>query len=367
MGKKKKLQCIEIENKSYGKGLQGVKVYYEGDRPAKLKDDGTFSMGKNLLEILKQNFSDFKLIITTDETNIKKVQKCFEVRVSQKFLNKIYSASINSYKDLKEDIICNELACYMPDGTNVQKKKFVPGKVSSILSEEIIESLNQADRKAIDFFIPKYLAKNGETLLPLIKAKTQITTLKKISCEIKKHLSSSKTESWWQKYISENILLIQQGYIFCIEKLNVAIGDTKYPDFILITHDSFLEILEIKKPQTNLLKFDNGRNNYYWDTEISKAICQVENYIDLITRDADRIRNYIRDNYGIDIHVVKPRAIILAGNSTQLTTKKSKEDYRLLSQSNKNISFLTYDELSSRLDNYIKVLENRSADKNEKK
>lgn len=367
MGRQKKLRFIEITNKNYGKALQGVKVYYEGERPLKLKDDGTFTLCKNILEILKQNFPNFKLIITSEEISIKKVRNCFEVRVNQKLLNKMYSVSINSYKDLKEDIIKNELSSYVPDGTQFQKKKYIPGKLSLILNEEIIENLNQADRKSLDFFIPKYLSKNGEVLLPVIKAKTQITTLKKISLEIKKNLSSSKSESWWQTYISKNILLIQQGYIFCIEKLNVAIGDTKYPDFILITHDSFLEIMEIKKPQTNLMKLDQGRNNYYWDVEISKAICQVENYIDLITREADRIRNYIRDEYGIDINVVRPRAIILAGNSSQLTTKKSKEDYRLLSQSNKNISFLTYDELANRLHNYITVLENHSEKKNEKK
>ena len=45
------------------------------------------------------------------------------------------------------------------------------------------------------------------------------------------------------------------------------------------------------------------------------------------------------------------------------TTQKQKDDFRLLSQSIKNIMFVTYDELLSRLSNYIGVLEKHSSQK----
>ena len=378
VNQRKKLNYIEINNTSYGRTLQGIKIYYEGEKPSRLRDDGThhpsrlqncggekpselrddgtFSLGKNILEVLNKSFSKFKLILTNEDTSITEKRTCYEVRLSQKLLNRMYSSSISSYKDIKEDIIKSELSGYMPDGIKIQNKKYIPGKISGLLKEDIIEVLNQSDKNSLDSFIPKYLEKNGQSLFSVIKAKTQITTLTKISKEIKQNIKATKTESWWQKYISKNILLIQQGYIFSIDKLNVGIGDTKYPDFILISHDSYLEIMEIKKPQTVLMKYDAGRNNYYWDSEIAKAICQVENYIDLITRDADRIRTYIKDKYQIDIRVVRPRATILAGTLSQLANTKNRDDYHLLAQANKNISFITYDELAIRLDNYINVL-----------
>jgi hypothetical protein len=49
--------------------------------------------------------------------------------------------------------------------------------------------------------------------------------------------------------IQGRILIIQQGYIRSIEYLNVAIGNTKFRDFALVTHDNYLDILEIKEAQ----------------------------------------------------------------------------------------------------------------------
>lgn len=75
--------------------------------------------------------------------------------------------------------------------------------------------------------------------------------------------------------------------------MNIAIGNTKFPDFALVTHDNYLDILEIKKPDTPLLKPDNSRNNFYWDSEPAKAIIQIENYISGITEHGDAVRSYI--------------------------------------------------------------------------
>jgi Domain of unknown function (DUF4263) len=164
-------------------------------------------------------------------------------------------------------------------------------------------------------------------------------------------------ESWWQTYVKSKILIIQQGYIKAMEKMNIAIGTTKFPDFSLVTHDNYLDILEIKKPSTDILKLDSSRGNHYFDSEISKAIVQVENYIATVTAHGDAVRSYILDNHKMDLKVVRPRGIILAGNASQFTEQKQKDDFRLLSQGLKNLTIVTYDELLTRLKNYIEVLE----------
>jgi len=63
------------------------------------------------------------------------------------------------------------------------------------------------------------------------------------------------------------------------------------------------------------------------------------------------------DQYKIDLKVVRPRGIILVGDARSLTSIKERNDLRLLSQGLKSISIVTYDELLTRLRNYIKVLE----------
>ena len=60
------------------------------------------------------------------------------------------------------------------------------------------------------------------------------------------------------------------------------------------------------------------------------------------------------------LKVVRPRGIILAGESGIFLTQKQKDDFRLLTQASKNIIFVTYDELVTRLENYIEVLEKYS-------
>lgn len=88
---------------------------------------------------------------------------------------------------------------------------------------------------------------------------------------------------------------MQHGYIKTIEKLNVAIGDTKFPDFCLVTHHNYLDILEIKRPDTDLFQLDSSRGNYYWTAEMSKAISQTENYIEQISSKAAVVRSYLLD------------------------------------------------------------------------
>jgi hypothetical protein len=184
----------------------------------------------------------------------------------------------------------------------------------------------------------------------------EIDSLKSLADEFRAELGNQHAESWWQNYIQSRILIIQQGYIRPIEKMNIAIGNTKYPDFMLVTYDNYLDILEIKKPDTPILKVDNSRGNYHWDVEISRAIIQVENYLEHVTNNSTQVRAFIKDTYDLELKVVRPRGFILAGNSKEFTTQKHRDDFRLLSHGLKNVMVITYDELLIRLENYINVL-----------
>lgn len=320
-------------------------------------------MGKNFLDFFVDTFKSFDWIITqnTDSITQNKTTKKFIIKTSIKTIIKLYSKSINVSRDLKMELLKNELSPLYPSIFKKSSKSvYIPGTISTIISSSILSKLSEDDKEALDKFIPDYLAKESVSSGSKLNAKTQIKTLKKISDEIKLGIKGKHTESWWQEYIKNNALIILPGYLQTISKLNIGLGGTKYPDFLLITHDSFLDILEIKRPGTKLLNEDPGRKNFYWDTEISKAIIQVENYIELIIKDSDSLRSYIKDTFKIDLKIIRPRGIILAGNSNQLESQKMKDDYRLLTQANKNINFLTYDELAVRLENYINVLNSYS-------
>lgn len=353
---------VVVSSRSYGNNLKDIKIYFEGKKPTGLKADGTISFGKNILELLKTNFARFQWILTENNNEIKVEYGITKVRTSVKTIQKMYNLSLDRTKDIKQDIIKKTFSVIYPQVFSyTHAEKYKPGNIASILQEDILNDLSVDDKNALNNFLPGYIAKESVSTVNILKATTQIKTLKEIAEEMKSEIKGKRSESWWQNYIHQNILIIQQGYIQAIQKMNITIGNTKFPDFSLITYDNFLDILEIKMPSTILIKEDTSRGNFYWHTEIAKAIIQTENYIENVSRHGDAVRSFIKDNHGIDLKVVRPRGIILAGESGNFVSQKQKDDFRLLTQASKNIIFVTYDELVMRLENYIEVLEKHSA------
>lgn len=361
MKRKNPTKFVTVNNTTYGKALKGIKIYYEGPKPTTLSKDGKITFGKGILELLKTKFKKFQWIITQNDDSIELSYGIYRVRTSKRTLDKMYKDSFAITKDIKTDIINNQFAIIYPTVFDkASRKPYISGAIANILSPGILSMLSATDRDSLNKFIPEYIAAEAAASVNTLNAVAQIKTLKGIAKELKDAINADYSEGWWQKYIKNNILIIQQGYIKALEKINTSIGTIKFPDFSLITHDSFLDILEIKRPGTPLLKLDTSRGNYYWEPDVSKALIQTENYIENVSKHADSVRSYILDTHNINLKVVRPRGIILAGDARKFGEQKQKDDFRLLTQASKNIIFLTYDELLSRLENYIKVLEEYS-------
>lgn len=366
----KQKKYIEVSSKSYGNNLKGTKVYYEGKRPKKLKDDGSFSFGKSILELLKNKFgSRFRLVLTKSTDSVKKEGTISVVRLSEKTLGKMYGESFSRRRDINIDIIQKMFGKSHPKLVDRKiKVLYTPGRFAGLLEGDVLGKLSSDDKDALNKFIPEYVALEPAAAANKLSAKAQLKTLKQFAKDLRKELLANRSEHWWQDYIRKNILVIQQGYIRAIDKINVAVGKTKFPDFSLVTHDGYLDVLEIKKPSTPLLDFDEGRSNFYWNREISRALIQVENYIESISRYADAVRSFLLDDHQVSLQVLRPRGVILAGSSAQLgDQQKKKDDFRILSCSMKNVQVITYDELLDRLENYIDVLDNRSEKSKRKK
>jgi hypothetical protein len=359
--KKATKNYVVVSNSSYGKALKGQRIYFQGKKPPRLGDDGRITFGKNILETLGKKFGPrFRWTITEEIDEIVVKYGITHVRTSQALLNRMYGENFERSREVKNEIVQRKFFYAFPlHFTTPPPSAYVPGSIAKILSPDMLQKLSSEDKEAVNRILPDFL--KAEAMSSIAIKAVEIDSLKRLAAEFKAELDHQHPESWWQNYIQARILLMQQGYIRPVEKMNVAIGNTKYPDFALVTHDNYLDILEIKKPDTTILKEDKSRGNYHWDTEISRAIIQVENYLEHIANQAAEVRSFVKDNYALELKVVRPRGFILAGNSDEFSTQKQRDDFRLLSHGLKNVTVITYDELLVRLENHIRVLEKYSS------
>lgn len=240
-------------------------------------------------------------------------------------------------------------------------------KLSKIFSQDkkIVDKLSKNDVTALLEIYPalvkSYVDKKGRANTKLLmisgnKAATDKVILGKLIEEFEAKLKhSSQSENSWQVFLQEHILLFNTSYVAVLGKASVALQG-KYPDFMLVDVFNYIDIFEIKKPSTNLLKLDESRNNYFWDNEISKAISQVENYINSLSTHGANFSQEIRKIKGLDVSVVRPRGVIIAGIRSQLKNEKMKDDFRLLRNSLSNIDVILFDDFLDRLKNLQKRL-----------
>jgi len=291
---------------------------------------------------VKVEFSHRELSKLNEVVRTIKRERNQDMRVEvQHFLG----ATFNQFKDLKD-----------------AQPGYIPGRLAEILGHgSVISKLSTEDREALENLIPDYLSNIPGTL----KAKKKLQVifesldagkkiyLKKVIEEFRKKLErNGKSENVWQKFLSEYILVLKSNYGEVLEKESVSLQG-KFPDFMLIDPYGYLDIYEIKKPSTNMLKLDPSRNNYYWDTEISKAIAQVENYAHQSQRQADTLSNDIRKAKGVEVNIVRPRGYIIAGRRSQLTSPKMQDDFRILCDSLSNIDVILYDDLLEGLETFV--------------
>lgn len=119
------------------------------------------------------------------------------------------------------------------------------------------------------------------------------------------------------------------------------------PDYLFITTDGFVDVLEIKLPSMEVIVKDGSHNgSWVWSSDANKAIGQVVNYISEIDRLQLEIERQIQKEHD-NVSVLKPRAYILIGNSKDWN-KEKKEGLRKLNHSLHGIEVITYHNLTQR-------------------
>lgn len=159
--------------------------------------------------------------------------------------------------------------------------------------------------------------------------------------------SETAGDDSWQKWIYKNNWLFGINYKKPIEKTKINVSGI-IPDYLFPTLDGFVDVLEIKLPDDEVILEDTSHpGSWKWTSETNKAIGQVVNYLGEIDRLRLEIERNIKVKYRYEISLLKPRAYILIGNSTSWLPNK-KEGLRKMNHALHGIEILTYKDLLDR-------------------
>lgn len=329
------------------KGYMKAGLMYYFNKKLKGKGISKFIISKSQKSSYRKNGNKYKVILNYDDlkmlrkqlTDISNTAKCERSLTVDDFFHKVFPRKFE-----KEN-----------DGARIRMKKVINSLGIDIIEHFGPEELQVLENFYIDLINKKYKSGTYKTkLITKTKIRVDNIALDNIIQEFEKKLHEEPSEDEWGKFIKKNLFLLDSKYIKEISQLNVVLSGTRKADFGLIDSQGYLDIFEIKKSNTKVLSNSVDRGNYYWSTEAAKAIAQVEKYLFHAERKAANLVEDIKREEGItdiNVKVIKPRAFIIMGNSSELDTPEKEQDFRILSRALKNIEIVLYDELLERLKN----------------
>lgn len=165
-------------------------------------------------------------------------------------------------------------------------------------------------------------------------------------------LEKNLLESEWQKWFQSNDWVLGTEHVEVLDERQI---DTRnVSDFLVKTHDGFVDIVEIKRPDQEKLPFWNSgkdHGNMIPSSALTKAIMQSANYIFNLEMEANSLKSIEK----IGHKIIKPRCILIFGRSNNWT-KEHYESYRILNSIHHNITILTYDQILLRAKKILGLL-----------
>ncbi len=286
-------------------------------------------------------------------------QKDFEA------LEKSINSEQNACNLTKKQLISNFLNEHFPSlpfehrDTNSNKDLVLRN-----LNEKLLPKLTAADVERIgNFYVEASKKFKRQDLVKKVAADLQrnsrIITLQQLIKQYKDLLKKNPPEKVWQAFFDEYITIFDTRYVRKLNQKNIAVGITKYPDLVLVDVYGYIDFYELKKSGANILDFDKSHNTFYWSKEMNMAIAQVSDYLQKAKDNSQQYAQSIKletqtdSQPGIEVTIINPKAIIVAGSKSLLNTDKKRHVFKTLRESLKDIEFVLYDELLERLENLL--------------
>ncbi|MEW6084026.1 MAG: Shedu immune nuclease family protein [Chloroflexota bacterium] len=308
--------------------------------------------------LLRDSFSEIdEIIIASQKSSITRRKIHFNKKEYDSMvasLGTVYKE--NSNRLTNETLI--ELEKIFPQKFKSKTKSlaYTSGTLARILSKKgVVDQMNSDDIGKVVELLPLLMDKSEKAKVGFLskiqfadlRNKSTKIELKKIVDEFDRLLKKrNQKESEWQEFFKKNMLFINSAYIKLIDKKNINIT-VSIPDFLLIDQFQFMDVFEIKKPDFDCLKFDKSHNNYYWSTEASMAIAQVEKYLFELEQNSHLVVADLRKQK-IDVNIIRPRGYVLIGKRTDYD-ENAQNSFKILNDSLKNVQVIFFDDLLNTL------------------
>jgi len=374
----RELHRIVVNNKGYG-NLDGSEFFvteelYEqlksrksrsGQAFLQLLESGMAIRGlKHLLEHIRTKSKDARLILTDGKT--RKNDYDYYINLKE-YSDKGYGRFREFYRQTALEISSAYLGEHFPDDFHISREA---------LSSQDLKKAG----KNLDFVLDELAQKRKHKKQILKKTSLMVNNLRQEERELKQdineleelkressiafyieriaELKSRFTKNYkettgkasWQSWIYRNNWILGIQYLRPIEKHRV--GFDSIPDYLFPTIDGFIDVLEIKLPNHDVIKPDISHpGSYAWSSEANKSIGQVVNYLYEMELNQLTLQKKINQKYAekLDrtINVIKPRAFILIGKEDGWDNE-TREAFRKLNHTLHGIEVITYTEIVKR-------------------
>jgi hypothetical protein len=191
-------------------------------------------------------------------------------------------------------------------------------------------------------------------LIDGVQTAIRMRTLASAIAELQDALDSGVVdEAFYQRWCETNAWAFGNAYVMRDEVRNIALGDAV--DILLkrVT-DQFRDVFELKRPDHDVIKYDQSHKSYFWSGETSRTIGQCHRYLDALHEVA---ANGLRDHP--EILAYYPYGTIVIGRSHTWEHKQQKALHGLNARLH-SIRVITYDHLLEQAKRALGIL--READ-----
>lgn len=164
--------------------------------------------------------------------------------------------------------------------------------------------------------------------------------------QLKDFMSGSfEHETEISNFLKQNTWMLGSQYTYIASDFT-RINERNILDIAPTNLGSYIDIVEIKRPEETLFRYDNSHGTYYASSSLSKAIAQTQNYIHKFETDFES-KNQI-----LGTQVLRPFATLIIGSKDNLNDGE-KNAQRILNASFHNMRILTFQELLENAENSI--------------